>query len=184
MGIDPRKILVDADACPRSVLKILQQISSEFHLPLFTVSSFNHDIDNPLHITVGNGPDEADLAIVNRVAPEDIVVTQDWGLAALVLGRKGRVLNFFGREYTAQRIDFLLDERFQKAKFRRSGGRTKGPAARTREDDLAFERGLRRILEEGRKTGATGMKFPPRAGFTGGPDERVKSIHTELGSQD
>ena len=69
MGIDPRKILVDADACPRSVLKILQQISSEFHLPLFTVSSFNHDIDNPLHITVGNGPDEADLAIVNRVAP-------------------------------------------------------------------------------------------------------------------
>lgn len=99
------------------------------------------------HVTVGDAPDEADLAVVNRTRPGDIVVTQDWGLAALVLGKGARCLSPAGYEYTPQRIDFQLHERHVKAKHRRAGGRTRGPRARTDADDQRFERTLRRLLE-------------------------------------
>lgn len=99
------------------------------------------------HVTVGDGPDAADFAVVNRTKAGDIVVTQDWGLAALVLAKGAFCLSPGGREYTPDRIEFQLDERHVKAKHRRGGGRTRGPRARTGADDERFEKTLRRLLK-------------------------------------
>lgn len=143
-----RQVLVDADACPRGALNILKQIEQTGNYRLVTVASFNHVLDSPHHVTVGNGPDEADLAVANRVVRGDIVVTQDWGLAALCLARGAKVISPRGLVYTAANIDFLLDERYAKAKLRRQGGRTHGPSARTAADDAAFASALRQLLAE------------------------------------
>lgn len=145
-------VIVDADACPSGAMTILRRLRREYGYTLVTVASFHHQIgggdeENMEHVTVGDGPDEADLAVVNRARPGDIVVTQDWGLAALVLGKGARCLSPTGYVYTPQRIDFQLDERHVKAKHRRAGGRTKGPRARTAADDERFERALRRLLD-------------------------------------
>lgn len=147
-------VIVDADACPRGAMDVMRRLRREYGYRLITVASFHHDIggsdsddDGEEHVTVGDGPDEADLAVVNRTRPGDIVVTQDWGLAALVLGKGARCLSPTGHVYTQERIDFQLDERHVKAKHRRAGGRTRGPRARTVKDDERFERALRLLLE-------------------------------------
>lgn len=146
------QVIVDADACPRGAMDVLRRLRREYGYRLVTVASFHHHIggtgeEGVEHVTVGDAPDEADLAVVNRARPGDIVVTQDWGLAALVLGKGARCLSPTGHVYTKQRIDFQLEERHLKAKHRRAGGRTKGPRARTAADDERFERALRRLLE-------------------------------------
>lgn len=150
-----RHVLVDADACPRTVLDILRRLREEYGYRLVTVASFNHDIDGADHIMVGDGPDEADLALLNRTRRGDIVVTQDWGLAALVLSRGAFALSPRDHEYKGERIEFLLDERYKKAKARLAGLRTRGPARRTAEDDVRFERTLRRLFEQ---EGISGQK--------------------------
>lgn len=87
-----------------------------------------------------------DFALVNRVQPGDIVITQDYGLAGMCLARQARVLNQNGLEYTAQNIDGLLARRHENKKLLRAGKHPKGPAKRTREQDEAFERALENIL--------------------------------------
>lgn len=136
-------VIVDADACPRGAMAIIRRLEHVYSYTLITVSSFNHVIGGANHVTVGNGPDEADLAVVNRITPGDIVVTQDWGLAALCLARGARVISPKGLIFNSENIEFLLDERYAKAKHRRQGGRTRGPAARTAADDQAFEDAFR-----------------------------------------
>ena len=140
------KILVDADACPKSALQICREMGEKHDVPLVTVANFNHRIESQQHIIVGNDPQETDLKIINSTEAGDIVVTQDWGLAAIVLGKGARCLSPAGREYRPDRIDFLLEEREVKAKFRRGGGRTKGPKKRSFEDDQKFETCLEKIL--------------------------------------
>jgi uncharacterized protein len=144
------KILVDADACPKSALRICLKVGQTSDVPVWTVASFDHYIESGHHIIVGTDPQEADLKIINSTEPGDIVVTQDWGLAAIVTGKGARCLSPAGREFRSERMEFLLEEREIKAKFRRSGGRTKGPKKRTFEDDRRFETSLKRMLSEQR----------------------------------
>ena len=140
------KILVDADACPKSVLRICLKVGQKYNVPIWTVASFDHHIESGHHIIVGTDPQEADLKIINSTEAGDVVVTQDWGLAAIVVGKGARCLSPGGREFRSEKIEFLLEEREIKAKFRRSGGRTKGPKKRTSEDDRQFESGLEKML--------------------------------------
>ena len=149
------KILIDADACPKSVFHICMKVGHQYGIHVWTVASFNHRIDSNHHLLVGSDPQEADFKIINVTGEGDIVVTQDWGLAAVVLGRGAKCLSPTGREFHSDRIAFLLEEREVKSKLRRSGGRTKGPKKRTAEDDRRFEICLERILlnlNEGVKT--------------------------------
>ncbi len=140
------KILVDADACPKTVLQACMQIGLKYAVPVWTVASFNHNIVSDHHVVVGSASQEADLKVVNLTVPGDVVVTQDWGLAAMVLGKHARCISPDGREFLPDKIEFLLEEREVKAKHRRGGGRTKGPSKRTGADDLKFAAGLDRIL--------------------------------------
>lgn len=143
------KILVDADACPKSVLQISLRVGHQYGIPVWTVASFDHHIQSDHHVVVGSDFQEADIEIINLAEEGDVVVTQDWGLAAVVLGKGVRCLSPAGREFQSDRIAFLLEEREVKAKVRRSGGRTKGPRRRTGQDDRRFEACLKRILAKG-----------------------------------
>jgi uncharacterized protein YaiI (UPF0178 family) len=140
------KILIDADACPRSVLQICIRLGRKYNIPVWTVASFNHHIESDHPIVVGDDFQEADMKIMNLTEAGDVVVTGDWGLAAMVMGKGAKSLNPTGREFHPEKIEFLLEEREVKAKFRRGGGRTRGPKKRTLVEDRRFESCLEKIL--------------------------------------
>lgn len=143
------KIIIDADACPKRVLEICQRVGHTHGLQVWTVASFNHNIQSEHHIVVGNAPQEADMKLVNISLAGDVAVTQDWGLAAMLLGRGVICLSPTGKEYRNENIDFLLEERNVKARHRKGGGRTRGPKKRSPIEDARFEATLKRVLSSG-----------------------------------
>ena len=145
------KIIIDADACPKNVLQISMKLGADHGIEVWTVASFNHNIISDHHVVVGDNDQEADLKVLNLTQAGDIIITQDWGLAAMVLGKKASCLSPTGREFSNENIDFLLEERDVKAKLRRTGGRTKGPSKRRVEDDIKFQECLARIVGAGIK---------------------------------
>jgi uncharacterized protein YaiI (UPF0178 family) len=115
------KILVDADACPRSVLQICIRLGRKHNIQVWTVASFNHHIESDHPIVVGDGFQEADIKILNLTEPGDVVVTGDWGLAAMVLGRGAKCLSPIGREYwrnVSSRRNFVEEAEERKARGR------------------------------------------------------------------
>lgn len=142
------KIIVDADACPRAVLQITMHLGNKYKAPVWTVASFNHNIESNHHVMVGNAAQEADLKIMNLARRGDIVITQDWGLAAMVLNKGACCLSPMGREYRQDQMDFMLEEREIKARLRRAGGRTRGPRKRKTEDDQRFTNTLEACLRQ------------------------------------
>lgn len=143
-----RQVWVDADACPRSVMHFLRSNQAKHGYDLWTVSSSNHLLSGEQHITVDPEPQAVDLVIANRMQAGDIVVTQDWGLAAIVLGKDGQAIAPSGLIYTSERMPFMLEQRNVLARHRRGGGRTKGPAARTTADDQRFQRAFMQLLRQ------------------------------------
>lgn len=97
-------------------------------------------------LDVSVGADSADFAIVERLQPGDVVVTQDIGLASMALGRGAAAIGVRGRVYTKATIDMDLFIRHEEKKMRRAGGRTRGPAAFTSEDRARFSRNLDELL--------------------------------------
>ncbi|ABZ83538.1 conserved hypothetical protein [Heliomicrobium modesticaldum Ice1] len=142
------KLLIDADACPREVLRTSLELGRRFQVPVWTVASFNHVIASDRHVVVGGAAQETDIKVMNLAEPGDVAVTQDFGLAAMLIGKGVRCLGPSGRLYDAERIDLLLEERELKARFRRGGGRTKGPKKRTAEEDRRFAGALETLLRE------------------------------------
>ncbi len=94
------KILVDADACP--VTAIIEQLAQEFQVPVVLITDVNHLLESDYAdiITVGQGSDAVDYALINRTSPGDIVVTQDYGVAALALAKGAAAINQNGRIYS------------------------------------------------------------------------------------
>lgn len=140
------RILIDADGCP--VVRLTVSVAKEYGIPavIFCDTSHEFHLDGVETVTVDKGADSADFAIVNFIESGDLVVTQDYGLAAMVLSKKGRVLTQNGLEITAFNIDALLASRYAAKKARMSKKHLKGPPKRTAQQDRAFERALRRIL--------------------------------------
>jgi uncharacterized protein YaiI (UPF0178 family) len=133
------KILVDADACPTKDEIIY--IAQKYNVPVIFISCFAHKISVPERyevVVVDNEKDETDYAIVNRTYAGDIVVTQDYGLAAMVLAKKGYAISPRGHIYKDSNITGLLTQRHIGQKIRKSGGRTKGPKALKKEDREKF----------------------------------------------
>ncbi len=90
-----------------------------------------------------------DFALVNLLQPGDVAVTQDYGLAAMCLAKRAVPISQNGMIYSDQNIDALLLARHTAQKIRRGGGRLRGPAKRTAEQDAAFERTFEQLLLEG-----------------------------------
>jgi len=140
------QILVDADACP--VKGIIVRISREKSIPVTMVIDTSHELSDGYStvVMVEKSKESVDIALINMVKAGDIVVTQDYGLAIMALGKSAKALNQNGLIYTNDNIDRLLLERHIGQKIRRSGGRTKGPSRRTREDDERFEKAFMQVI--------------------------------------
>ncbi len=140
------RIIVDADATPRTCLKIVIELAAQYDWEVTTVASINHRIDSPDHRVVGDEPQAADLAVMNLARAGDVVVTQDHGLAAMVLSKGTTALAPSGLIYENDRMTLMLEERNELARWRRGGGRTKGPAPRSPQDDRQFRASLSKLL--------------------------------------
>ena len=142
------KIYIDADGCPvvRNTVKIAEQFNISCVIVCDTAHRIEHD--GAETIVVEQGADSADFRLVNMIGKGDIVITQDYGLAAMCLSKQAVVLNQDGKQYTEENISGLLEFRAIGKKIRRSGGRTKGMPKRKQEQDLAFEIELRKQLEK------------------------------------
>ena len=144
---------MDADACP--VVAIIEQVARKFGLELTLYCDTNHVLtsDYAAVKVIRAGADAVDLALMNDCKAGDLVVTQDYGVAALALGKKAYAVHQNGWRYTNENIDRLLMERHVAKKARRASKKNhlKGPRKRTAEDDLIFkekfEAMLARILD-------------------------------------
>jgi len=141
------KILVDADACP--VKEIIVRLAKQRGIPVTMLIDTSHWLNDGYSniVTVDKQADSVDFALMDLLSHEDIVVTQDYGLAAMVLGKGARVVNQNGMIYTNDNIDTLLMIRHIGAKMRRGGRRTKGPGKRTREDNERFNAAFAELLD-------------------------------------
>lgn len=140
------RILVDADACP--VRHIITKVARQRGVPVLFVTDTSHELrdDYAEVLLVGQGHDAVDYALINRAQAGDVVVTQDYGVAAMALAKKALALNQNGLRYTDDNIDQLLAERHQSARARRAGARFGGFKKRTKEQDEAFEQALLGLL--------------------------------------
>lgn len=141
------KILIDADGCP--VVDPAIAIAQQFQLPIILLCDTSHEMrrEGAETVTVSKGADAVDFVLVNRVQKGDVVVTQDYGLAAMVLAKRGYPIDQNGRIYSEENIDQLLHGRHMAKKIRQSGGRMKGPKKRRPEDNEKFKKSLAELLE-------------------------------------
>lgn len=140
------RILIDADGCP--VVNETIKVAHKFNLEsiIFCDTSHNFDEKNIKVIVVSKGIDAVDFAILNNIEKGDIVITQDYGLASLVLSRNSYAINQSGMVYTNENIDELLYSRYISKKMRNSGARIKGPKKRDKSQDIVFKENLEKLI--------------------------------------
>ena len=139
----------DADACP--VTRIAEDIARKHGIPVTLLCDTNHVLTSDYSTVkvIGAGADAVDIALINLCQRGDIVVTQDYGVAALALGKGARAIHQSGKWFTDDNIDGLLMDRHLAKKARRSGKHhLKGPAKRTEEDDKRFAESFERLIQE------------------------------------
>jgi len=143
------RILVDADACP--VTKIVEKIAKEYAIDCVLLCDTNHVLysDYSEVKIIGEGADAVDFALLNLCSKGDIVVTQDYGVAAMILGKGAYGIHQSGKWYTNENINQMLMERHLAKKARMGKGKKhlKGPAKRTEEDNRRFEESMRRLVK-------------------------------------
>lgn len=144
------KILVDADACP--VVSLIEKISKEEHIEVILLCDTNHVLNSDYSEikVIGAGADAVDFALINYCSRGDIVVTQDYGVAAMALGKGAYAIHQSGKWYTDQNIDQMLMERHMAKAARRASRKNhlKGPRKRTPEDDERFEDSFRKLIQK------------------------------------
>lgn len=131
--------------------RIAERIAKEHGVPVVLLCDTNHQLTSEYSTVkiIGAGADAVDIALINLCKRGDIVVTQDYGVAALALGKGARAIHQSGKWYTDENIDVLLMERHLAKKARRSGKHhLKGPAKRTDEDDKRFAESFERLVRE------------------------------------
>ena len=144
------KIYVDADACP--VVQIIEKVAKEKNILVCLLCDTNHVLrsDYSEVKVVGAGADAVDYALINLAKAGDIIVSQDYGVAAMALGKGCFASHQSGKWYTNENIDQLLMERHMAKTARRASSKhhIKGPKKRTKEDNLRFEEAFRRLVEK------------------------------------
>lgn len=133
------KILVDADACP--VKNIIEKVAKINEIEVIMLIDTSHILESDYStiITVSQGRDAVDIELINKTVSGDIVITGDYGVATMVLGKKAFAINQNGRIYTNDNIDILMFERHLSRIQRGAGKRGKKIKKRTREDNERFE---------------------------------------------
>ena len=146
------QIFVDADACP--VVDIVEHVAKTYHIPVTLLCDTNHVLqsDDSEVIVVGAGADAVDYKLISICHKGDIVVSQDYGVAAMALGKGAYAIHQSGKWYTDDNIDQMLMERHLNKKARRSSHKNhvKGPRKRTAEDDERFARSFEQLILKAR----------------------------------
>ena len=142
------RILIDADGCPVVNICVEKAKSADVKCHIFCDTSHEFDKEGVQMHVVPKGADSADFCLVNFIEREDIVITQDYGLASMALSRGAYVINQDGLEYTEYNIDALLLARHTAKKIRNAGGRLKGNPKRTKMQDENFKEKLLELLEK------------------------------------
>ena len=146
-------ILVDADACP--VIRQAEAAARQHQLSMTLLCDEHHMIQSDYAQVrhVPSGADAVDIALMNLCKRGDIVVTQDYGVAAMALGKGAYAIHHSGKRYTDDNIDMMLMERHLAKKVRRASGKhhLHGPAKFTEEDRsrfaVAFEELISLVLQ-------------------------------------
>lgn len=133
------RIIIDADACP--VKKEIVCVAKELELAVTMVMDTSHTYEDGYSkvIIVDKARDSADFTIVNLIVKGDIIITQDYGVATMVLAKGCYAMNQDGLIYDKDNIDQLLFQRHLSAKVRRAGGKTTGPKKRDKESNINFK---------------------------------------------
>ncbi|MBQ7926293.1 MAG: YaiI/YqxD family protein [Lachnospiraceae bacterium] len=142
------KIFVDADACP--VVRIVENIAKKYQVPVILLCDTNHVLSSDCSevLIVGAGADAVDFKLISLCHQGDIVVTQDYGVAAMALWKMAYAIHQSGKWYTDENINQMLMERHLAKKARRGSSKNhlKGPRKRTTEDDQRFAESFERLL--------------------------------------
>lgn len=142
------RIYVDADACP--VIPIVEQVAEKYNIVVTLLCDTNHVLDSDYSEVkvIGAGADAVDFALINLCGRNDIVVTQDYGVVAMALGKGAYAIHQSGKWYTDENIDQMLMERHLGKKARRASGKNhlKGPKKRTAEDDMRFQKSFEKLV--------------------------------------
>ena len=153
-------IFIDADACP--VVGIVEKTAKKYNLPVTLLCDTNHILysDYSEVIVVGAGADAVDYKLISICHKGDIVVSQDYGVAAMALGKGAYAIHQSGKWYTNDNIDQMLMERHLNKKARRSSHKNhlKGPRKRTEEDDVRFTQSFERLILKVLKNRKTDFK--------------------------
>ena len=145
---DSMKILIDADGSP--VVEETIEIAKEYKIDVLIVKNFAHEIhsDYAKVISVDISRDSADFYIVNHVDPGDIVITQDYGLAAMCLSKEAIAINQNGLVYDEDNIDGMLNRRHLHQSLRRQNKYLSKPKKRKPKSNLSFKESLRELLDQ------------------------------------
>ena len=150
MGSGKVTIYVDADACP--VVRIVEKLAQKYSISCTLLCDTNHVLNSDYSeiIIVGAGADAVDFKLVSLLQRGDICVSQDYGVAAMALGKGSYAIHQSGKWYTNENIDQMLMERHLAKKARRSSKKNhlKGPAKRTAEDDQRFEESFEKMIRK------------------------------------
>ena len=142
------KIFVDADACP--VVRIVENIAKKHQVPVTLLCDTNHVLSSDYSevVIVGAGADAVDFKLISLCRQGDIVVTQDYGVAAMALGKNAYAIHQSGKWFTDENMDQMLLERHLAKKARRGSSKNhlKGPRKRTAEDDQRFEESFEKLV--------------------------------------
>ncbi len=146
------RIYVDADACP--VVSIVEQVARQYNIPVTLLCDTNHVMSSDYSEVkvIGAGADAVDFALISMLDKDanDIVVTQDYGVAAMALGKNAFAIHQSGKWYTDDNIDQMLMERHLSKKARRSKAKNhlKGPKKRTEVDDMRFKESFEKMVRK------------------------------------
>ena len=144
------KIYVDADAGP--VVKQTEKIAKKYNVPVVLICDTNHILNSDYSdvIIADAGADSVDIVLVNKCSKGDIVVSQDYGVAAMALGKGAYPIHQSGKWYTNENIDSMLMQRHIFKAMRRSKSKVhiKGPKKRTEEDNERYEQSLEKLVDK------------------------------------
>ena len=142
------RIYVDADACP--VVRIVEKTARKYGMPVTLLCDTNHVLNSDYSEVkvIGSGADAVDFALIGLCEKGDLVVTQDYGVAAMALRKGAFCIHQSGRRYTNDNIDQMLMERHLAGKARRASKKNhlKGPKKRMAEDDERFAKSLEQLI--------------------------------------
>ena len=149
MGKRMNKIFVDADACP--VVRQVEKVAKKYGIEVMLLCDTNHVLMSEYSEVkvIGAGSDAVDFALINLSKRGDVVVTQDYGVAAMALGKGAYAIHQSGKWYTNENIDQMLMERHLNKKARRASRKNhlKGPRKRTSEDNERFRESFEKMIQ-------------------------------------